>query len=68
MAVRFADWTRRYPETAGWHGWSSVEAAAVRRRAERIEAEACALADVAPEAVRRLRWTGRALAAARSDG
>jgi hypothetical protein len=68
MAVRFADWTRRYPETAGWHGWSGVEAAAVRRRAERIEAEACALADVAPEAVRRLRWTGRALAAARSDG
>jgi hypothetical protein len=68
MAVRFADWTRRYPDTAGWHGWSGAEAKAVRRRAEWIEARACALAGVAPEAVRRLRWTGRALAAARSIG
>jgi hypothetical protein len=64
MAGRFADWTRRYPEGADWHGWSGPEAAAVRRRAERIESAACALAGVAPAAVRRLAWTGRALALA----
>ena len=64
MAGRFADWTRRYPESADWHGWSGPEAAAVRRRAERIESAACALAGVAPAAVRRLAWTGRALAVA----
>jgi hypothetical protein len=66
MAGRFADWTRRYPESVGWHGWSGAEAAAVRRRAERIESAACALAGTTPGAVRRLRWTGRALAAARA--
>ena len=64
MAGRFADWTRRYPEGPDRHGWSGPEAAAVRRRAERIESAACALAGVAPTAVGRLRWTGRALAAA----
>ena len=68
MAGRFADWTRRYPEGVNWHGWSVTEAAAVRRRAERIESAACALAGVTPEAVRRLPWTGRALAAARAAG
>ena len=68
MAGRFADWTRRYPEGVNWHGWSGAEAAVVRRRAERIETAACALAGVAPRAVRRLPWTGRALAAARAAG
>jgi hypothetical protein len=68
MAGRFADWTRRYPEGVNWHGWSGAEAAAVRRRAERLESTACALADVASEAVRRLPWTGRALAVARAAG
>jgi hypothetical protein len=68
MAGRFADWTRRYPEGANWHGWSGAEATAVRRRAERIESAACALADVTPEAIRRLPWTGRALAVARAAG
>jgi hypothetical protein len=68
MAGRFADWTRRYPEGVNWHGWSGAEAAAVRSRAERLESAACALADVTPQAVRRLPWTSRALAAARAAG
>ena len=66
MADRFADWTRRYPEGVNWHGWSGAEATAVRRRAERLESAACALADVTPGTVRRLPWTGRALAVARA--
>jgi hypothetical protein len=64
MAGRFAEWTRRYPEGAEWHGWTGVEAATVRRRAARLESAACALAGVTPTAVRRLAWTGRALVAA----
>ena len=68
MAGRFADWTRRYPEGANRHGWSGAEATAVRRRAERLESAACALAGVTPGAVRRLPWTGRALAVARAAG
>jgi len=68
MADRFADWTRRYPEGVSWHGWSGAEATAVRRRAERLESAACALAAVTSEAVRRLPWTGRALAIARAAG
>ena len=64
MAGRFAEWARRYPEGAEWHGWTVVEAATVRRRAARLESAACALARVTPAAVRRLAWTGRALAVA----
>lgn len=66
MAGRFADWKRRYPESAGWHGWSGAQAADVLRRAERVETMACSLAGVPPDAVRRLPWTGRAFAAARA--
>jgi hypothetical protein len=66
MAGRFAEWTRRYPEGGEWHGWTGEQAASVRRRAARLEAAACALAGVTPAAVRRLAWTGRALAAART--
>ena len=68
MASRFDDWTRRYPATATWHGWSNEEATAVRRRASRLERLACDLAGVAPEAVERLPWTARALATARAAG
>jgi hypothetical protein len=60
MAERFASWQRRYPG-----GWSSAEAAAVRRRADALEADVCQAAGVAPNEVRRLRWTGAALQAAR---
>jgi len=41
--------------------------AAVFRRAETLEARVCAMANVTPSDVRRLEWTGRALAAARAD-
>jgi len=64
MAGRFAEWARRYPEGAAWHGWTGVEAATVRRRAARLESAACAVAGVPPAAVRRLAWTSRAIAAA----
>ena len=60
MAERFASWRRRYPG-----GWSSAEAAAVRRRADYLESDVCRAAGVAPNEVRRLRWTGAALRAAR---
>ncbi len=59
MAERFASWQRRYPG-----GWSSAEAAAVRRRADELESDVCRAAGVAPSEVRRLRWTGAALRAA----
>ena len=62
MATRFASWQRRYPG-----GWSAAEARAVLERARRLEADVCRAAGVAPEAVRRLAWTGPALAAAASD-
>jgi hypothetical protein len=60
MAARFASWQRRYPG-----GWSDEDAAVVRARAERLEADVCRAAGVEPDDVRRLRWTGPALAAAR---
>ncbi len=61
MADRFASWRRRYPGA-----WSPGEETAVRRRAETLEAGVCRAADVAPAQVRRLRWTGDALRAARA--
>jgi HD superfamily phosphodiesterase len=60
MADRFASWERRYPD-----GWSPEEAAAVRRRAAELETDVCRTAGVVPDEVRRLRWTGAALRAAR---
>jgi hypothetical protein len=60
MAARFGGWRRRYP-----HGWSASADVAARGRAELLERTVCARAGVEPAAVRRLRWTGRALAAAR---
>lgn len=60
MSGRFASWERRYPD-----GWSPEEAAAVRRRASELETDVCRAAGVVPDEVRRLRWTGAALRAAR---
>jgi len=60
MAARFASWQRRYPG-----GWSAAEAVAVRRRADYLESDVCRAAGVAPNEVRRLRWTGAALRVAR---
>jgi hypothetical protein len=69
MAERFASWRRRYPpeERAkrARGTWSAETVATVRRRAEVLERRACELARIAPEDVRRLRWTDRALRAAR---
>ncbi|MGK2851919.1 MAG: HD domain-containing protein [Candidatus Limnocylindrales bacterium] len=59
MADRFASWRRRYPD-----GWDAITWAGVEARAARLEADVCRAADVTPDAVRRLAWTGRALAGA----
>jgi hypothetical protein len=64
MAGRFDEWARRYPEGHG--GWTPDVASAVRRRAERLESDVCALAGVAAGDVGRLVWTGPALARART--
>lgn len=60
MSARFASWQRRYPD-----GWSDQEAAVVQARAARLESDVCRAAGVRPDEVRRLRWTGPALADAR---
>jgi len=69
MAERFASWERRYPPTeraAIARGtWSPETVAAVRRRAEALEARVCDLVRVAPTDVRRLEWTSRAFRFAR---
>jgi len=71
MAERFASWRRRYPpaERASRPrgSWTSETIAAVWRRAKIVEERACALADVSPGEVRRLRWTGPALEACRKE-
>ena len=70
MAERFASWERRYPpaDRAGpaRASWTSETLREVRQRAEEIERRVCALAAASPADVRRLEWTDRALAAARS--
>jgi hypothetical protein len=60
MGERFASWRRRYPA-----GWTEHQAAIATARAERLEAEVCGAAGVGPGDVRRLRWTGPAIHAAR---
>lgn len=72
MAERFASWERRYPPTeraAKTRGtWTAATLAEVRGRADEIERKACELAGVAPDDVRRLEWTSRAIAAATPAG
>jgi hypothetical protein len=69
MAERFASWERRYPPareaTHARSAWTVRTLAEVRGRSEEIERRVCRLAGVVPEDVRRLEWTGRAIAAAR---
>ena len=68
MDARFASWRRRYPGLdVDGHviGWVAADLRAVRARAERLEADVCRAAGVAPVDVRRLAWTGEALGAAR---
>lgn len=72
MDERFASWRRRYPSGPGEHvtrrtgaprgqGWDDEVAAAVEARARALEMDVCAAAGVAPDGVRRLRWSRRAL-------
>jgi hypothetical protein len=69
MAERFASWRRRYPPAERAERargtWDAQTLENVRLRAAQIESRACELASVAPSDVRRLEWTGRAMAAAR---
>jgi predicted hydrolase (HD superfamily) len=61
MDSRFARWRRK-------HGpWAGDADADVRTRAAELEADVCGAAGVDPGAVRRLRWTERALGAARQQ-
>lgn len=60
MTARFSRWARRRDALSPALGGT------VWLRAERLEADVCAFAGTRPEAVGRLRWTGRALAAARA--
>lgn len=61
MGARFADWQRRYRG-----GWSASDDRRARARADALERAVCARAGVDPAALRRLGWTGRALASAHS--
>jgi len=68
MDARFRSWRGRYPrlEVEGVPtGWANAQMQAVRARADRLEADVCRAAGVRPTEVRRLRWTGAAMRAAR---
>jgi hypothetical protein len=70
MDARFKSWRRRYagPAPVGRSVATEDRAwRAVRARADRLEAEVCRAAGVAPRDVRRLAWTGDALRAARLE-
>ncbi len=56
MDDRFRSWALRYPD-----GWDAAVAAAVVTRAQALERDVCAAAGLAPQQVRRLRWSRRAL-------
>jgi hypothetical protein len=70
MADRFASWERRYPPAEravrARGSWDRETVEEVRQRAQEIERRACDLAGVAPGDVRRLAWTSRVMAAART--
>lgn len=70
MDARFAEWRRRFPriDTGGDRRMAGLDDEGlriVRARAERLEADVCRAAGIAPAEVRRLRWTGTAFRAAR---
>jgi len=71
MDARFATWRRRYPRLAGDGRtvvWEVADLEAARALADRLEADVCRAAGVAPADVRRLAWTGAAIRAARETG
>lgn len=68
MDARFESWRRRYGEPAADGRDAARDDDAwrmVRARADRLEADVCRAAGVAPWEVRRLAWTGDALRSAR---
>jgi hypothetical protein len=68
MDARFESWRRRYAAPADDGRTAARDDAAwrsVRARADRLEADVCRAAGVAPREVRRLAWTGDALRAVR---
>lgn len=68
MAERFASWRRRYPPGSradDGAGWDDATLERVHRAAMALEADVCATAGIAPDAVRRLPWTGTPLGAVR---
>jgi hypothetical protein len=70
MSGRFAVWRRKYPVAPAGSGdpWSEDRLATIADRAGRLQADVCRAAGIEPSDVRRLRWTGRALAHAGPDG
>jgi hypothetical protein len=72
MAQRFASWSRRYPPAERARRargtWTAQTVESVRRRSEELERRVCELASVSPAQVRRLRWTGREIAAVERAG
>ena len=69
MATRFAIWRRKYPvaPVGSADPWSEDRVAGIAERAARLESDVCAAAGIEPTAVRRLRWTDRALAAVATE-
>ena len=69
LAERLASWQRRYPPAERAERargtWDAQTLENVRLRAAEIERRTCELASVTPSDVRRLEWTGRAIAAVR---
>lgn len=63
MDARFAEWSRRHGPRP-----DDETTRRVRARADRLEADVCRAAGTRPDDVRRLRWTGPALRAARALG
>jgi HD superfamily phosphodiesterase len=67
LAERFAGWRRRWPAREdGGSTWDRATIDRVWARAKRLERDVCRAAGVGPDEVRRLRWTGAALAAAKA--
>jgi ribosomal protein L37E len=60
MERRFDGWQQRYP-----NAWTEAQIRRARAHAEHLEKRVCAAAGVVPTEVRRLRWVGAAVAAAR---
>ncbi len=69
MEARFDAWRQRYPRVSIAEGedagWEDDALKAVRRRADRLEADVCRAAGIEPADVGQLRWTAAALKAAR---